>query len=196
MYKFAIGWCQWIGKIITLGPRQNGRHFEDDIFKCIFLNENVWISIESLLNFVLKGPINNIPALVQIMAWRRPGEEPLSEPVMVRSPTHICAARPQWVNYPFVTPARHACNSLLVRDDGYEFKVCPMFLCSLSPLCCMWQSIILDHIITGLDWFVSNRCVGDTIVYHKGSDMMHCCSKLKLYAPHVAEWHIRTHTSQ
>ena len=25
------------------------------------------------LKFVPKGPINNIPALVQIMAWRRPG---------------------------------------------------------------------------------------------------------------------------
>ena len=29
----------------TLGPRQNIRRFPDDIFKCIFLNENVWISI-------------------------------------------------------------------------------------------------------------------------------------------------------
>ena len=25
----------------TLRPRQNGHHFPDDIFKCIFLNENV-----------------------------------------------------------------------------------------------------------------------------------------------------------
>ena len=56
----------------TLGPRQNGRHFADDIFKCIFLNENVWISIKISFDFVPKGPINNISALVQIMAWRRP----------------------------------------------------------------------------------------------------------------------------
>ena len=27
--------------INTLRPRQDGRHFPDDIFKCIFLNENV-----------------------------------------------------------------------------------------------------------------------------------------------------------
>ena len=48
----------------TFRPRQNGRHFADadDIIKCIFLNENVWISIEILLKFVSKGPINNIPA--------------------------------------------------------------------------------------------------------------------------------------
>ena len=48
----------------TLRPRQNGRHFADDILKCIFLNENVWIPIEISLKFVPKGPIDNIPALV------------------------------------------------------------------------------------------------------------------------------------
>ena len=35
-------------------------------------------------SFVPKRPINNIPALVQIMAWRRQGDKPLSEPMMVR----------------------------------------------------------------------------------------------------------------
>ena len=38
--------------------------FADDIFKCIFLNENVWISIKISLKFVPKGPIDNILALV------------------------------------------------------------------------------------------------------------------------------------
>ena len=51
--------------------RQNSRHFPNDIFKCIFLNENVWISIKVSPKFVPKGPINNIPALVQILVWRR-----------------------------------------------------------------------------------------------------------------------------
>ena len=31
------------------------------------------------------------------MAWRRPGDKPLSEPMVVRLPTHICVTRPQWV---------------------------------------------------------------------------------------------------
>ena len=84
--------------INTLRPRQNGRRFPDDIFKCIFLNKNVWISIKISLKFVPKGPINNIPALVQIMAWRRSGDKPLSEPMIVGLPTHICVTRPQWVN--------------------------------------------------------------------------------------------------
>ena len=35
------------------------------------------------------------------MAWRRPGDKPLSEPMMVRLPTHICVTRPQWVKYPW-----------------------------------------------------------------------------------------------
>ena len=82
----------------TLRPGQNGRNFADDIFKCIFLNENVWIPIKILLKFVPKGPINNIPALVQILAWRRPGDKPLFEPMLVRLPTHICVTRLQWVN--------------------------------------------------------------------------------------------------
>ena len=63
----------------TLRPRQNGRHFADDPFKRIlriFLNETLRISIKISLNFVPKGPINDIPALVQIMAWRRWGDKP------------------------------------------------------------------------------------------------------------------------
>ena len=55
----------------TLRLRQNGRYFTDNIFKWIFLKENVWISIEISLNYVPKGPINNIPALVRIMAWQQ-----------------------------------------------------------------------------------------------------------------------------
>ena len=82
----------------TLRPRQNGRHFPDAIFQCIFLNENVWILLKISLKFVPKGPINNIPALVQIMAWRRPGDKPLSEAMLVRLLTHKCVTRPQWVN--------------------------------------------------------------------------------------------------
>ena len=80
----------------TLRPRQNG-HFADDVFKCIFLNENASIAIKISLKFVPKGPINNIPILVQIMAWCRPGDKPLSEPMMVSLLTHICVTRPHWV---------------------------------------------------------------------------------------------------
>ena len=56
----------------------------DDIFNCIFLNEKVRILIKISLKFVPKGLINNIQALVQIMAWRRIGDKPLSEPMLPR----------------------------------------------------------------------------------------------------------------
>ena len=81
----------------TLRPRQNGRHFADDVFKCIFLDENVWILLKISLRFVPKGPINNIPALVQIMAWRRTGDKPLSEPMMTQFNDAYMRTRPQWV---------------------------------------------------------------------------------------------------
>ena len=83
----------------TLGPRQNGCHFEDYTFKCIFLKENVRIAIKISLKVVRKGPIDNIPAWFQIMAWRRSGDKPLSEAMMVNLLTHICVARPQWVKH-------------------------------------------------------------------------------------------------
>ena len=81
--------------IYTLRPRQNGHPFADNTFKRIFLDKNVKVSIRISLKFVLNGPIANIPAFVQIMAWRRSGDKPLSEPMMVKSPTHTCVTRPQ-----------------------------------------------------------------------------------------------------
>ena len=89
--------------INTLRPRQNRRHFADDIFKCIFLNENARISLKISLKFVPMVRINNIPALVQIMAWRRLGAKPLSEPMMVSLLTHICITRPQWVKAEYIS---------------------------------------------------------------------------------------------
>ena len=82
----------------TLRPRQNERQSAEDIFKCIFLNENVCISIKISLKFVPRDSISNIPALVQIMAWRRSGDKLLSELMLVILQTHISVARPQWVN--------------------------------------------------------------------------------------------------
>ena len=80
-------------RINTLRPRLNERYFPDDIFKRFFLNENVLIAITISLKFVPMGPNNNIPALVQIMTWRRPGDKPLSEPMMASLLTHICLRR-------------------------------------------------------------------------------------------------------
>ena len=71
------------------------KHFLDSIFKYSFLNENVRSLVKILLKFVLKGPFNNIPTLFQTMAWRRPGDKPLSEPTMVNLLMHIYIIWPQ-----------------------------------------------------------------------------------------------------
>ena len=108
---FEVMAQHWI--VDTLRLRQNGRHFTDDTFKRISVNENVRISIKFSLKFILKCPINNIPALVLIMAWRRPGDKPLSEPVMVSLLTHICVTRPRWVN-------KSLPGSLMIHSSHYQ----------------------------------------------------------------------------
>ena len=133
--------------INTLRPRQNGRHFADDIFKCIFLNENTSISINISLKFVPEGRINNIPALVQIMAWRLLGDEPLSAPMMVNLLTHICVTRPQWVK---VDPyKRGSCLEKLWSTytgdaESWAPKGCLNFMqhvILLKPIWCSWTEV-------------------------------------------------------
>ena len=101
--------------INTFRPRQNGRHFADDTFKRIFLNENIIISIKISLKFVPKSPIDNTPALFQIMAWRRPGDKPLSEPMMITLLTHICVTRPQWVK-----DKAHCANDKYISMQSFQ----------------------------------------------------------------------------
>ena len=54
----------------------------DDIFKWDFVKENISFSTTIPLNFVPKGQIDKKWPLVQVMAWRRSGDKPLSEPTM------------------------------------------------------------------------------------------------------------------
>ena len=149
--------CRMAGlDINTLRPWQNGRHFPDDIFKHIFLNENVWISLKISLKFVPKGPINSILALVQIMSWRRPGDKPLSEPMMINLLAHICVTGPQWVKV-----CQHA-RGMQIWSQGKKFSgyvplwasdfsvcVCTYFLNSIQKLC---------RICTDIGWARRNFC--------------------------------------
>ena len=122
-----------------LRTRHNGCHFPDVIFKCIFLNENVWISIKISLKFVHKGPNNNIPALVQRMAWCHPGDKPLSEAIMVSLLTHICVTRPQWVKFLHL--------SISIR-------------CFCLQTCCsFWTTDWICH--HGIPFYHSNQWVSD-----------------------------------
>ena len=78
---------RWVN---SLRSRRKRPHSLDNIFKWIFLNENIWIWIEISLKFVPKGPINNILALDKIM--------PLFEPMMASLLTHMCVTGTQRVN--------------------------------------------------------------------------------------------------
>ena len=81
----------------TLRSRQDGRHFPDDIFKCIFVNGNWCILITISLKYVRKGPIYNNSALVQIMALvpnRRQAIIWTNDDLLW---WRICTSRPQWV---------------------------------------------------------------------------------------------------
>ena len=75
---------------VMLRPSQIGRHFADDNFKSICLHDNLWISLKISLKFFLKVQNSNIPVLGQIMAWCRPGDKPLSGPMMASLLMHIC----------------------------------------------------------------------------------------------------------
>ena len=132
----------------TLRPRQNGRLFPDENFKCIFLNGNVWILINISLKFVPKGPINNTSALVQIMAWRRAGNKPLSEPMMVKLPTHICVTRPQWVKQWFDDEKQWYNVSLVSPASNYDLK-CIFVSCLFAPegCSCNLKGVIFKFIL-------------------------------------------------
>ena len=146
----------------TLRPRQNGRHLADDIFKRIFLNENIWIPNKISLKFVLKGSINNIPALVQIMAWRLPGDKPLSEPMMVSLLMHLWVTRPQWVNeLPFRYSYLHFLktflgfyntNPTLKSDTAYKSSVWGKI--DLVP---QWTAVQADKSLRHKEEFLSTK---------------------------------------
>ena len=65
-------------------PERNGRHFADDIFRCIFVNEKFCLLIQIPLKFVPKGQIDYKSVLVRVMAWRRTGDRPLPEPMLTQ----------------------------------------------------------------------------------------------------------------
>ena len=91
--KFAADNSQIIDDI-TLMPI-------DPNFPTTISNIFSWMKIYNFgpkisLKLIPKGPINNIPASVHILAWRQSGDKPLSEPMIVSLLTHLCAARSQW----------------------------------------------------------------------------------------------------
>ena len=65
-------------------PEQNGCHFAENAFRCIFVNEKFCILIKISLMFVPKCLIDNKPGLAKIMAWHQIGTKPLSEAMLTQ----------------------------------------------------------------------------------------------------------------
>ena len=102
-----------------------------------------WLKI-SLIFF--KVPINNIPTLVQKIACRRPGDKPLSEPMMISLPTHICVTRPQSINQYTLPRDRNGCKSsrwCLCEEvfPCFFFSFQCVISCACVPLCHCMKSI-------------------------------------------------------
>ena len=115
-------WTRVTCLITTWGWDKMAAFCPDTIFKRIFLNKNVWISINVSLKFNPKGPINNIPELVQIMVCHRPGNKPLSEPMMVSLLMDICVTRPQWVTTRWCTHLINVKNRTeIIHSKTLEF---------------------------------------------------------------------------
>ena len=88
-HRYAI--CRWqfpiqvaLFSLSHLPPGPNGRQFGNDIFRYIFIIGKFCISSRIPLKFVPMGPIDNRPALVQVMAWRLFGVKPLPEPKLTQ----------------------------------------------------------------------------------------------------------------
>ena len=84
----------WNQSMLTYWDRDKMDAISQTTFSNAFFYENVRISIKILLMFVSKWPTNNIPAFVQIIAWRQPNYMPLSEPMIL---THLWVTQFQWV---------------------------------------------------------------------------------------------------
>ena len=134
----------------TLRLRQNGPRWPDSIFKCIFLKENIQISIKISLKFVPQGLINNIPALVQIMAWHQP----------VASFTKEINLR--WAKRPLKTNGRFAnrgLTSLVKEATGDQPLSEPMMASLLTHIC--YASLGLNELISRVEvsYLASHRNV-------------------------------------
>ena len=95
--------------------------FHRQRFEMHFVNDNAWILLKISLQFAPYDRINNTPALVQIMAWRRTGDKPLSEPMMVRLPTHITSLGLNDIRTSFIDSFIEENGSKILSAKGSNF---------------------------------------------------------------------------
>ena len=83
IWHIIIALVMWKSTLTHWGRDNMAAIFPTTFSNGIFLNGDACILTKIPLKFIPKDPINNIPSLVQIMAWRRTGDKPLCEPMVV-----------------------------------------------------------------------------------------------------------------
>ena len=111
------------------------------VFRRIFRAWKFCAFIKISLKFIPKGPIDNNPALFQIMAWRQVGDKPLSESMVASLLMHIYVTRPQWVNWSNIG---HTSSLLMLVQCWANYH------CSLEG----WSEEITN---AGLNWLAPGR---------------------------------------
>ena len=127
------------------------------------------MSFKISLKFVPKVQIDNIPALVQIMAWRRSGDKPLYEPMMVSLLTHICVTRPQWVNVGF----RYW--SILSIPFGVNSRATGQSNCHQRTISQFWQKFYKSEILKQMLHHIKS-VLWLFVVLFKPASALVCCN--------------------
>ena len=146
----------------------------------------IWISINISLKFVPKGSSNNIPTLVQIMAWRRPGDKPLSEPMLVSLLTHICVTRPQWVTLTTRRSEKSNSRRHFDKSECISFNEKVFIWASIPlkivPRCPIDNKSAMAQVMAWYTWWwhwsLTHICV----------NRPQCVKAIMSVAPHLAQW--------
>ena len=162
----------------TLSPGQNGRNFAD-AFPMHFIEWKYMHFGKFSLNLVPKGLINNIPALVQIKAWRRPGDKPLFEPMLLCLPMHICVTWPQWFN---INPTRTETRLLMLRSLWHQRLRYGQWVPKIVGYACAENA---ENVFPVID------VNGNSGLYYSGMHCRTCVTAIQQVA-HVMTW---SHTS-
>ena len=142
------------------------------------------------MNFVSKSPINDIPASVQIMAWRRPGDKPLSEAMMVSLLTHICVTRPQWVNLVnrYEERRKHTrwCVYFVLLDRALIRHILPAMPILMWPVHQMeWSFMTYTRKV--LNWNFCDHILGNTL-FSTFMNLLCECYRSPVNSPHKSQW--------
>ena len=98
-------WNHTYSRTPPFNLRHWGRDKMADISKTTSLSAFPWMKMSknaSDFTEVCSRGSNNIQTLVQIMAWYRPGDKPLSAPMVVSLLTHVCVTGSQWAKCSFM----------------------------------------------------------------------------------------------